>query len=377
MRRNVLEPRGALELLSRDLRVDLRRRPEPGRPGADRSSRRRIRKLSRRRVRDRARRAIDAIAAAIRRPGRTDGDRARRRNGGLPGRATISGRSRFAPELHGVSGREYRVMQIQDGKLSYVETPGGARRRARDRGVVAEAMTDGRHGHPQSGPEDRSGPLPCRATSRACTRSRREPRASPARGRGTDRAERRREDDARERPHRLRPPERRDWSSSKTSTSRLAGAPPGATGLARTFQHGHLFGGLGARENVEVAALGVGRAARRGAPAARRAAGRAGPGGARRCAGGDPAARRRAQARCRACAGHEARGSCSWTSRRPGFTRARSTSSPASSHACATSASVGVLLIDHNIGLILGVCDRIHVLDKGGRSRPARRRRSG
>jgi branched-chain amino acid transport system ATP-binding protein len=26
---------------------------------------------------------------------------------------------------------------------------------------------------------------------------------------------------------------------------------------------------------------------------------------------------------------------------------------------------VGVLLIDHNIGLILGVCDRIHVLDQG------------
>jgi ABC-type branched-subunit amino acid transport system ATPase component len=33
-----------------------------------------------------------------------------------------------------------------------------------------------------------------------------------------------------------------------------------------------------------------------------------------------------------------------------------------------------VLLIDHNMALVMGVCDRIHVLDQGRRSRPERRR---
>jgi branched-chain amino acid transport system ATP-binding protein len=36
----------------------------------------------------------------------------------------------------------------------------------------------------------------------------------------------------------------------------------GRAGLARTFQHGHAFRGLSVRENVEVAALGVGASAR-------------------------------------------------------------------------------------------------------------------
>ena len=36
----------------------------------------------------------------------------------------------------------------------------------------------------------------------------------------------------------------------------------GRAGLARTFQHGHAFKGLTVRENVEVAALGVGASAR-------------------------------------------------------------------------------------------------------------------
>jgi len=36
----------------------------------------------------------------------------------------------------------------------------------------------------------------------------------------------------------------------------------------------------------------------------------------------------------------------------------------------------GVLLIDHNMALIMSVCDRIHVLDQGRRWPRERRRRS-
>ena len=35
---------------------------------------------------------------------------------------TILGPMSFTPELHAVTGREYRVMQIQNGELSLVET---------------------------------------------------------------------------------------------------------------------------------------------------------------------------------------------------------------------------------------------------------------
>ena len=59
-------------------------------------------------------------------------------------------------------------------------------------------------------------------------------------------------------------------SSSRAANHGWSAPRRGRDGLARTFQHGHAFGGLTVRENVEVAALGVGA---RGAPARRRAAG--------------------------------------------------------------------------------------------------------
>ena len=40
---------------------------------------------------------------------------------GFDGVETISGEVSFSPELHAVSGREYRVMEIQNGELSFVE----------------------------------------------------------------------------------------------------------------------------------------------------------------------------------------------------------------------------------------------------------------
>ena len=101
-------------------------------------------------------------------------------------------------------------------------------------------------------------------------------------------------------------------------------------GLARTYQHSRLFKGLSARENVEVAALGVG----------------AGPKEARQRADellemlglGDraDAARRRS---CRTVQSTSSasparlrpdRGSCSWTSRRPASPRRRCPTSPRS-----------------------------------------------
>jgi branched-chain amino acid transport system ATP-binding protein len=135
-------------------------------------------------------------------------------------------------------------------------------------------------------------------------------------------------------------------------------------GLARTFQHSRSFRGLSVRENVEVAALGAG----------------AGPGEARRragellellgldTAGGVPA-------------GTLAHGD----ERRLGVARALATDpdfvlmdEPAAGlpeaevpefagvvRSVRDDHEAGVLLIDHNMALVMGVCDRIHVLDQG------------
>jgi branched-chain amino acid transport system ATP-binding protein len=142
--------------------------------------------------------------------------------------------------------------------------------------------------------------------------------------------------------------------------------PPrrGRAGLARTFQHSRSFAGLSVRENVEVAALGSG----------------AGPGEARRRADEllgllalrDQAARP---------AGSLAHGD----ERKLGVARALATlprflllDEPAAGlpeaevpEFAAVVRSVrdehraGVLLIDHNMALVMGVCDRIQVLDQG------------
>jgi branched-chain amino acid transport system ATP-binding protein len=138
----------------------------------------------------------------------------------------------------------------------------------------------------------------------------------------------------------------------------------GRAGLARTFQHGRLFRGLSVRENVEVAALGAGaspREARRRADELLPLLGLEGRAedDARVLPHGDE--RRLGVARALAlrprfllmdepAAGlHEAE--------IPAF--AAVVRSVRDAHGC------GVLLIDHNVALIMEVCDRVHVLDRG------------
>jgi branched-chain amino acid transport system ATP-binding protein len=138
----------------------------------------------------------------------------------------------------------------------------------------------------------------------------------------------------------------------------------GRAGLARTFQHGRLFRNLSVRENVEVAALGGGaspREARRRADEllgllalSERAAERAGvlPHGAERRLGVARALALRPSfvLMDEPAAGlHEAE--------IPAF--AAVVRSVRDEHGC------GVLLIDHNVALIMEVCDRVHVLDRG------------
>jgi branched-chain amino acid transport system ATP-binding protein len=138
----------------------------------------------------------------------------------------------------------------------------------------------------------------------------------------------------------------------------------GRAGIARTFQHSRSFRGLSVRENVEIAALGVGR--------------------------GPRTARRRADellellglgARGERAAGTLAHGD----ERRLGVARALATEpsfvlmdEPAAGlpeaevpefaavvRAVRDDHDAGVLLIDHNMALVMEVCDRIQVLDQG------------
>ncbi|TMM21505.1 MAG: ABC transporter ATP-binding protein [Actinobacteria bacterium] len=135
-------------------------------------------------------------------------------------------------------------------------------------------------------------------------------------------------------------------------------------GLARTFQHSRSFRGLTVRENVEVAALGAGTGPRE--------------------------ARRRADRLLdllglAAVAGRGAAELAHGDERRLGVARVLATDpsfvlldEPAAGlpdaevpefaevvRSLLDENDAGMLLIDHNMALVMGVCDRIHVLDQG------------
>lgn len=138
----------------------------------------------------------------------------------------------------------------------------------------------------------------------------------------------------------------------------------GREGLARTFQHSHAFRALSVRENVEVAALGSGASPRE--------------------------ARRRTDELLERLglvesADTPADSLPQGDERRLGVARALATNprfvlldEPAAGLPEAEIAGLadavrsvrdhldaGVLLIDHNMALIMAICDRIHVLDQG------------
>jgi branched-chain amino acid transport system ATP-binding protein len=138
----------------------------------------------------------------------------------------------------------------------------------------------------------------------------------------------------------------------------------GRHGLARTFQHSHSFGSLSVRENVEVAALGVGAGPRKAAQRAVVLLAALGLSDyadtpAASLAHGDE--RRLGVARALAT---EPR-FVLLDEPAAGLPEAEVPEFAAVVRSVRDEHGAGVLLIDHNMALIMEICDRIHVLDQG------------
>ena len=138
----------------------------------------------------------------------------------------------------------------------------------------------------------------------------------------------------------------------------------GRRGLARTFQHAHAFRDLTVRENVEVSALGVGAAPRE---AERRADALLERLGLDRYAEAPAAALPHGDERKLGVARALATEPRYVLMDEPaaGLTEAEVPELVAVVRSVRDDHGAGVLLIDHNVPLIMEVCDRIHVLDQG------------
>jgi branched-chain amino acid transport system ATP-binding protein len=138
----------------------------------------------------------------------------------------------------------------------------------------------------------------------------------------------------------------------------------GRHGLARTFQHSHAFRSLTVRENVEVAALGVragGRKARRRADELLRRLGLAVQ--ADRPASALPHGDERRLGLARALA--TAPRYVLLDEPAAGLSESELDEFGSVIRSVCDDHGAGVLLIDHNMALIMGICDRVHVLDQG------------
>jgi branched-chain amino acid transport system ATP-binding protein len=135
-------------------------------------------------------------------------------------------------------------------------------------------------------------------------------------------------------------------------------------GLARTFQHGHLFRDLSVRENIEVSALGVGAGPRR---AAARADELLGLLALARYAHTPAAALAHGDARRLgvACALATEPRFVLMDEPAAGLPEAEVPDFAAVIRSVRDDHGAGVLLIDHNMTLIMEISERIHVLDEG------------
>ena len=138
----------------------------------------------------------------------------------------------------------------------------------------------------------------------------------------------------------------------------------GRAGLARTFQHSHAFRSLSVRENVEVAAIGVGAAPRE---ARARATELLELMGLDRFAEIDAAALAHGDERRLGVARALATQPRFVLMDEPaaGLPEAEVPSFAEAVRSVRDDHDAGVLLIDHNMALVMEVCDRVQVLDQG------------